>query len=149
MVSVCNKRGSPLDHDSVQAWSSWRAVETGSAKTVNGLNRGLASKCDSRGWSLFKKNSPSIPNFDSGSIKEGQGKISVEPQSTLELSFSLRGNLSFSPLSTFNIQCRTITPFLTLEWSTENLKRITSIEGQIPFMLATVLLLFYWKRYYF
>ena len=25
------------------------------AKTVNGLNRGLASMCDSRGWNLFKK----------------------------------------------------------------------------------------------
>ena len=36
-----------------------------------------------------------------------------------------------------------------MEWSTENLKRITSIEGQNPFMLATVLLLFYRKRYYF
>ena len=37
--SVCNKMGSPLDHDSAQAWSSWRA-ETGSAQTENGLNRG-------------------------------------------------------------------------------------------------------------
>ena len=63
--------------------------------------------CDSRGWNLFKKNTPSIPYFESVSIKEEQGKISFEPQSTLELSFSLRGNLSFSPLFAFNIQRRT------------------------------------------